>query len=359
MLKLIDAYILRKFFNLSVFIMFAGIAIFLAVDLIENLDKFIDREVGWDYIAKYYLYYIPYIMYLILPVTVLLTTLFSLGGMANANEIIALKASGVSMYRILLVLCIPAFFLSLFTLGFGETVVPYFNKQRMDIYRHQVKKIPKSSTTRRGRIYLLDGSDRLVHIGHFNGETRAAFNVSVQIAKDHTLLSRVDAKRMIYTKDHWILYDAVRRDFKGDSLTVEKIQVFDWRELSFIPEDLFKLQSKPEEMNYWELRDYVNKLINTGANAKRWRVDLQDKLATPFSAFIIVIFGIPIAVKKRRSGLMVGFGISLLVTFFYFGATNSGKILGYKGIFDPVTAAWAGHVIFGAAGIISVLTARK
>jgi len=359
MLRIIDRYILRRFFHLLVFIMMAGIAIFLTVDLIEHLDKFIDRDVDWGYIFKYYLYFIPYIVYLIIPVTMLLTTLFSLGGMASANEIIALKASGVSIYRILMVLAVTALFISSFTFGFGETIVPYFNKLRMDIYRHQVKKIPKSSASRRGRIYLLDGEKRLVHIGHFNGETMSAFNVNIQTVDNSDILTRTDAKRMVYKNDHWVVYDGVMREFDGDSMKFERIPVFDWRELEFKPDDLMKIQSKPEEMNYWELKEFVQKQMSTGANARRWRVDLNDKLAMPFAAFIIVIFGVPIAVVKRRAGLMLGFGISLLVCFLYFGTANSGKMLGYNGIIDPAIAAWGGHILFGIVGIAAVLTARK
>ena len=359
MLKIIDAYILNRFFRLLTFMLLAGIAIFLSVDLIEHLDQFIDREVSWGYIIKYYIYFIPYIIYLIIPVMMLLTTLFSLGSMSSANEIIALKASGVSIYRILLVVAIPALFISGLTFSFGESIVPYFNRQRMDIYRHQVKKIPKSSATRRGRIYLIDNENRLVHIGHFNGETMSAFNANILTVDKRDILSRVDTKRMVYKKDHWILYDAVVREFVGDSVKVSKIPAYEWRELGFKPEDLMKIQSKPEEMNYWQLKEFVQKQVSTGANALRWKVDLKDKIANPFAAFIIVIFGVPIAVTKRRSGLMVGFGISLLVCFLYFGVIQSGKVLGYKGLVDPVFAAWGGHVIFGIVGIISVLTARK
>jgi lipopolysaccharide export system permease protein len=290
----------------------------------------------------------------------LLTTLFSLGGLANNNEIIALKASGVSLYRILLVVAIPAFFISLLTLSGGQTVVPYFNKQRLDIERHQVNKIPVSSSTRRGRIYLIDGKDRFVFIGHFNGETNSAFNINIQTVVDNEIVSRVDAQKMVFQKNHWVVYDAVKRDFIApDSVKVETIPVFDWRELAFTPTELLTIQEKPEEMNYRQLKEFTDKLVTTGANALRWKMDLKDKIATPFAALIVVIFGVPIAVVKRRSGIMVGFGISLLVCFLYFGLIHSGKILGYKGLVEPIYAAWGGHAVFLLVGIAAVLRARK
>ena len=359
MTNIISFYILRRFFNLLFFIMLAGIAIFLCVDLVGHLDKFIDRQVGWGFIGKYYLYFVPYIIYLILPVTVLLTTLFSLGSMTTANEITALKASGFSVYRILYIVGVPALLLSLFTLTFGESVVPYFNKKRMDIYRTEVEKVPKTSTTRRGRIYLTEGSKRLININHFNAEKLSGFGINVQDVENNKLLYRMDAARMRYQKDHWIFSDVVIRDFRGDSLKVQKMGVYEWRELQFKPDDLMKFQAEPEEMNYNELKEFVNRLVETGASATRWRVDLENKLATPFAAFIIVIFGVPIAVTKRRSGLMVGFGISLLVAFLYFGIDKAIQVLGYKEIVPPFPAAWGSNILFMIVGIIAVIRVRK
>jgi lipopolysaccharide export system permease protein len=279
--------------------------------------------------------------------------------MTAANEVIALKSAGVSIYRILYVVALPALVMSFLTLGLGETLVPYFNKKRMAIYREKVEKIPKTSVTRRGRIYMVDGRDRIVHIGHYNAENLTGFNINIQTVKDNTLLSRLDASRMRYSKDHWVLFNAVKRDFAGDSVRMEKIYAYDWRELNFKPEDLLKIQSKPEEMNYWELREFIDKLISTGSDAIRWRVDLNNKLATPFAVLVIVIFGVPIAVVKRRSGLMVGFGISLLVCFLYFGVTKSIQILGYKSLLPPLLSAWSGNAIFLIVGLMAVVKVGK
>lgn len=359
MIRILDIYMMKKFVYILFFVIMAGIVIFLAVDLIENLDKFIRGEVAWKFIAYYYLYFLPYIVYLIFPVTVLLATLFSLGSMAASNEIIAMKASGFSVYRVLIVFAIPALILSFMSLAFGETLVPYFNKQRMDIYRTEVKKIPKTSTSRRGRIYMMDGEHRLVHIKHYNAETLQAYDVSIQVVDANVLYSRVDAKRMQYQKDHWVLSNVIKRDFYGDSVSVQRLGVYEWREMTLKPEDLVKIQAEPEEMNYWELEEFVSKLVSTGADAVRWRVDLKKKLAAPFATFIIVIFGVPIAVVKRRAGLMVGFAISLLVAFLYFGLDKAILVLGYKGLVSPVFSAWGGNALFLAVGIVSAIRVRK
>ena len=358
MTKIITRYILSRLFNIMIFVLLAGIAVFIAVDLIENLDEFIDSGVAWSYIFRYYLYFAPYVMYLILPVTLLLSTLFSLGSMSNRNEITAMKASGVSVYRMLMIVAIPAFLLSVTLLVFGETLVPYFNKKRMDIYREQVKKVPPSSASRRGRIYFVE-NNRIIHINHFNGETASAFDVDIMNIQGNEIVSRMDADQMIYRKNHWIIYNCVFRDFIGDSVDVRYESMCENREFKFTPADLLKIQAEPEEMNYWELKDFIQQLRETGADALRWRVELEEKLAPPFAAFIIVIFGVPIAVVKRRSGLMVGFGISLLVAFLYFGSTKSTLVLGYKGLIDPFLAAWSGHILFGILGIIAVLKVRK
>ncbi|MBL7191119.1 LPS export ABC transporter permease LptG [bacterium] len=359
MIKIIDRYILSNFIKLIFFIIIAGTSIFLIVDLIENLDKFIDRDVPYLYIIYYYIYYIPYIVYLIFPVCMLLTTLFTLGSMAQRNEITAMKAGGISVYRVLTVLMIPAILISVFMLFTGETVVPYANKLRLDINREYIKKVPKSSTTRRGRIYLMDEDRRLVYIGHFNGETNTAFKINIMELQGNKLVKRVDSERMVYNDGYWTLYNTKIRQFSADSVKFTEDNVMRWKELTFKPDDLLKIQSMPEEMNYWELKDFVDRLIFTGSDATQWRIELYYKIAAPFANFIIVIFGVPIAVTKRRSGLMVGFGISLLVCFLYFGLTNSIKILGFKGLLEPLYSAWGGNIAFFIIGIIMVISVKK
>ena len=112
-----------------------------------------------------------------------------------------------------------------------------------------------------------------------------------------------------------------------------------------------KVQIRPEEMNYIELRDYIRKQKSIGANIVKWKVDLLSKVSLPAATIIIVLFGAPIASIRRRSGTVLGFGLALFICFIYFGFIQIGKVLGHKAVLEPLVSAWAGNVFFGLLGL--------
>ncbi len=359
MMTILDRYLTRKFlFNLF-FSTIAFVVIFLVVDLIENVDKFIDRDTGLADVFLYYGYYVPYIISLTLPVSMLLACLFALGGMSQHNEIIAQKSAGISLYRIFTPLLILGLIISVFSGFFNEMIVPEANERRMDLYRYEIQNNPRNQGSKRNNIYLQDSKNRKVSIAFFNGMTNEALNVSLQYFKGAALARRVDAKKMKWMDQHWVLFDAVERVFRD---TTEEISTHtEWApgDFEFKPENLLELQKQPEEMSYAELKLFVDEMQKIGAVVRKWVVELQLKISYPFANFIIILFGAPIAAQKRRSGTAVGIGISLLVCFVYFLFIRTGQVLGHQGTLSPFFGAWMGNIIFGIAGVFTLLRTRK
>jgi lipopolysaccharide export system permease protein len=110
-------------------------------------------------------------------------------------------------------------------------------------------------------------------------------------------------------------------------------------------------------MSYSELKIFIAEMDRIGAEIRKWVVELYLKISYPFSNFIIILFGAPIAAQKRRSGTAVGIGISLMVCFIYFMIMRTGQVLGHQGTIVPWLAAWIGNIIFGLAGIFIMISA--
>jgi lipopolysaccharide export system permease protein len=359
MITLLDKYILKKFLINLLFSVGAFVVIFLVIDLIENVDKFIDRQASISIVSVYYLYYIPYIINLTLPVSMLLACLFTLGSMSQNNEIVAQKTAGISLYRIFTPLFILAFIMSIAAGFFNEFVVPWTNQERMDLYRYEISKNPRNQGGRRNNIYLQDTADRKISIAFFNGNSNEAKKVSLQYFKGRQLIKRIDAEKMIWQEQHWILYDVVERVFKDSSVNIQKYPELIQADLNFKPENLLEVQKKPEEMSFLELRTFITDMKNIGAEIRKWIVELYLKISYPFANFIIILFGAPIAAQKRRSGTAVGIGISLLVCFIYFLFIRMGQVMGHQGTLEPWLGAWLGNIMFGTAGIYLLIAARK
>ena len=100
-MKILHKYIARQFLSTTIFAIVAFTILFVAINLMEELDDFLDKKVSTDVIIEYYIAYIPEIIKLITPIAVLLSSLFTTGKLTNTNEITAMKASGMSMFQYL------------------------------------------------------------------------------------------------------------------------------------------------------------------------------------------------------------------------------------------------------------------
>ena len=358
MLKSLDRYILRRFFQYFFFALLASAVIFVTVDFTEFLDKFIDAKISAMLVLRYYYLYVPYIIYLTLPVSVLLATLFSIGGFVYRNEFTAMQSAGYSLWRVLALYLLIAIPLSGCALVFGETVVPAANHERKEMYRGRIRKGSMTSS-QQGRLYIQVGPSEYLKMETYNPQTRMGERANLQAYENGRLLRRVDADRIRYTDEGWMLYNAAVRTYEDMKIHAEKQDSLFRSDFGITPDDLARINIEPEEMNYTDLRNMVNRLQASGIRAGKWLVDLAFKISQPFAAVIIVLFGVPFAAFRRRGGLVLGFGLSLLVCFIYFGFTQVGKIMGYSGTITPFVAAWAGNLVFGLIGLYLVVRVPK
>jgi len=350
-MKILDKYILKKFLGTLIFALIAFSAIFIIIDIIGFLDKFIDHKVPLSIIVKYYLYYLPYIIILTLPVATLLASLFSVGQLARYNEITAMRTSGLSSYRILAPLFVTGIIISLVAIYAGERFVPYTNQKKKDVYQNYVDKRKKRTKRKTKNIQLQIDKNRWLVIGYFDVEKNTAYKVSIEEFEGNSLTERTDSPKMRWRQDKWILDKAFLRRFENGN---EKVSLYDslaMGDLHFKPEDIAKVQKKAEEMSFWELKNFIQEVKRTGGNPDRWLVELYLKIAFPFANLIIILFGAPLASKKTRSGTAVSFGVSLFICFLYFGFIKVGQSLGHNGTLHPLLAAWMGNLFFGAGAI--------
>ncbi len=360
-MTILDRYIIRRFLSVLFFTILAFIVIFVIIDLIENLDKFLSFDATFNQVFRYYVYYIPFIIILTLPVCMLLSSLFSLGTMAQYNEIIAIKASGVSLYRILLPVLGLAFIISIISGVAGETVVPAANRARLDIYRFEIKKEKRRIATARQELALQDGKDRQVYIQFYETAKKRAHRVTILWVKGERITKRLDARYMQWddNRKEWTLINITARTFTDSTETVNHYDTLRYTISQITPTDLLDLEIQPEEMTYAELNRFVDKMLAMGADARRWLVDLYMKISYPFANFIIVLFGAPLASKKRRSGPAIGFAVALLISFIYFLFLRTGQVLGHKGDLSPWFAAWIGNIVFGVGSIFMLFRVKN
>lgn len=351
-MQIIDRYVMRRFFYFLFISLAAAMTIFLVYDPIENLDKFLDRNVPTEEIIRYYLLYVPYIIYLVYPIAVLLATMFTIGGLTSTNELVAMTASGVPLWRHLLMLSFLGLLLSVTAFWWGETVVPETNRERLSIWREQVRNREDWRLTDQGQVYLQAGQGRILHLDLYRPTEQKGYGVDLYTLRGDRIVSRIAATQMTHdTSTGWVLHDVIERRFDGGGFEgISRLETLPIK-LGIQPGDMVELKVEPEEMSLEELRRFASRIERTGGKADRWHVDIQSKIANPFAGFIIILFGVPVSAVRRRSGIIFGITLSLAISFIYFGLTQVGKVLGYKEIITPFFAAWLGNLVFLVIGI--------
>lgn len=362
-MKIIDIYLVKQFLKTIFFGLIAISLLFVVIDLMENLDDFIDQNVANAMIVKYYIVFIPEILRLITPVAVLLSSLFTAGRMSNLNELTALKASGVSLYRFMAPFLITAFFISLFSVYFGGFVVPDANKEKVFIEQTYMKK----GIVRTGsNVFFQDTRSRIVSIQYFSTSDNIALKVSIEeFDKDDLtqMTSRIDAERMQYdtTSGVWIVKNGVQRIFKNNREIMNPFQEIKIDYLGFKPADVISKQQKPVEMTLSELRELASEQLRTGNDPTRVLIEYHSRFSFAFASFIVVLFGLPISgnSNKRKGGMAIQVLISILVTFIYLFLMKIAEAFGKNGVLDPVLTAWSVNIIFLLGAIVNTIRSRK
>ena len=216
-MRILDNYIIRNFLGTLLFALIAFSVIYIIIDVVGFMDKFIDRNVGLLIVIKYYIYYLPYIIILTLPVATLLASLFSVGQLSRYNELIAMQASGISLYRILHPLIVLGVIISLVAAYAGERFVPSTNQKKKEIYQAHVNKVKRRDKDVQTRdINLQIDKNRWLLIGFFDIDINTGFQVSVQTYYQNQLIKRIDAAKMIWKDENrWQLLNGNIRQFEN------------------------------------------------------------------------------------------------------------------------------------------------
>jgi lipopolysaccharide export system permease protein len=188
--------------------------------------------------------------------------------------------------------------------------------------------------------------------------------VSIQDFSDTdrtVLVGRVDAMSMVWdtTARAWVLKQGTRRWFRDGRERIEEFLTTPAGRLHFNPDDLRKKQEKPDEMDYYTMKYFIEGQQRAGQDVARWQVDFYSKVSFPFASLIVVLFGVPFSSIRRRGGVGVQLGISLLICFIYLIFMKVSQVFGYNGDINPLLTAWLANIFFFAAAVYVMLRVPK
>ncbi len=360
-MKILDRYIAIRYLSAFLFGTIAFIALFVLIDLIEHIDDFIDRKLTLVPIVAYYGYFLPEILKLIIPISGLLSALFVTGALSKQMELTAMKSGGISLYRMLVPFLAIALLITLLDFYLSGWLVPQTTREKQ---RFESVNLGKNFWVggSRSNVNVMDSPARLVSIGYYDDYIKTCYSLGVQQFEGKRLLWRVDAERMKFdtTAQKWLIESGYVRVMEGEKEHIARFEMLDTLEFSFTAKELGESTQALELMTLPEHRAFLKARERGGfESSDEAIVKYHTKLSFPFACLIVILIGVPLSAQKKRSGIALEAGISILVGFLYMGVQQVFGTLGYKGAVNPILAAWMPNMIFFAVGLYMLFKAQK
>jgi lipopolysaccharide export system permease protein len=334
------------------------VALYLVVDLIEKMPRFLRAGGAAADIMEYFLWKFPEMISRTATFSILMATLLTLGTFSRDSEIIALRSCGISLLRMALPMLILGLGASILLFINAELVLPHSYARTELIDRVKIKKKGERVTFKRNNIWFRSNS-MILQARLFDPKARTLSGVVVwRVDGAMNPLSRIDADTALYRDGVWTLNTAVEKHFlsSGYEVNVTKTMILD---LNLKVEDLQILDSDADNLSIRTLNEYAENLRRGGYQAYRYLTLMHTKIASPFAALIMVLLGIPFALRGRRSGgIAMGIGASIAIGFTYFVVNAVLLSYGRSGVITPIIAAWGANVLFTMSGIWLVMTVK-
>jgi LPS export ABC transporter permease LptF/LPS export ABC transporter permease LptG len=351
---ILDDMILRDFALYLVMIIATSLIIVLVFTYFELLTDIMRNRIPAIIQAQYLWDVSPSLIYLIAPLAVMLAVLITFGMMEKSSELTAMKASGVSIYRAALpvmVLC------ALFAVGlfiFDQLYIPRTNREQ-EILRNQIKGKPAQTYLQADRKWIFGQSNEIYYYQVFDPDTDRFGGISVFAFDPNTfqLTRRIHAERAHWERGlkKWVFESGWVRTLQGASIRdYRTFDVATFNELSEDPSYFKKEVKQSSEMNYEELRRYIDDLQQSGFDTVRLKVQLQKKIAFPLITLVMAVLAIPFAAAGRRGGALAGVAIAVGIAIAYWVTAGIFEAMGSANQLPALMAAWAPDFIFAFAG---------
>ncbi|PIE53066.1 hypothetical protein CSA37_02915 [Candidatus Fermentibacteria bacterium] len=352
-MKKLDIYLSLRFIKMIFTAVLSFTVIFVTVNAFDHFSRWVDRNVTVMTFLRYYYYGLPYIVVLVMPVAVLICSIFLVTSMARSNELTAMRASGVSIPRIFLPLMVVGFMISIFILGLGDFIMADANYMQSQVKRVEIDgRDPVDYLLRNDFAHrTLDGA--IVEIGLFDGQYENISRAIIEWFDDSLRVTRrVDALRLSYRDSVWTGIEVEERLFStSGEMSYLFHDTLPLPEIADTPEDFGSRRKSSSEMNLFELSEHIDRVIVAGGDPTGDIVEFWLTLFFPFSSLIMVLVGAPLATNNPRSGRSVSIGLAILLGFIFFSLARFGQTLGHKGALPPILAAALPEAVFIILGI--------
>lgn len=359
-MSILHRYILR----LLVKNFFVGLGaftfLFLLFDFFDRIDNVMGEDASLALTATYFLYKIPMMANLMLPVGLMLSTLFTYGILSKNSEITAMRASGAAVQWLARPLIAFGLVVSVFSLILGEFVVPITERRQRELYNIDIKKRDQRGEFTQTDFWWRDG-DRFYSANIFDSRTRSLLKFSeIDIGSNWKVIRRVDADqvRWIDPVIGWTMQNVTTHRFDGTQTPPSYAPSLPLP-ISNQPSDFYEFRNEPETMSFFELRRFITQQAVNGVATGQYKADLYSKLASPFVIVITSLIVLPFALRPARTGSMAASSLAaIFIAFSYYAVDSFSVAMGRAEILPPLMAAWGANILMAGVALVLNLGAE-
>lgn len=356
-MKIIYRYLSKELLTPFTFGVAAFTGIFIGTDLLFELTEYYtDWGVGLLTLVQLFFLSLPSIIVITFPMATLLATIMGFSRLSGDSEVTALRAGGISIYKLVIPALIMGLLISLVTIGINELVVPRANLLYDRIvwqFKHG-EKIPSTQYN----LYLTpvdpetDRPDYILYTHRFDGDTGEMTDVMLQDFEKGEPTTLIKADRARWLDDGWHFFDGVIYHLQaGERIPGLRFDEYEARSVFHSPEQVSQMDKEIEEMGMKELLEYIRMLEEQGQQTSEEWIEWHHRLSIPFASFIFALLAAPLGIKPRRSGgSATGMGLSIIVIFIYYILMTVGDALGSQGGLAPWLGAWLQNLVFLVVG---------
>jgi LPS export ABC transporter permease LptG/LPS export ABC transporter permease LptF len=357
--RILDEYVVLEFLKTFFLVLAAFVVLMLVFTFFDLVGDILRNHIPLATVGNYLINLTPSMLYQIAPLAVLIAVLVTFGVLNRNSELVAMKATGISIYRLVVPIVSIAAILSVALFLFDEYYLPQANL-RQEALRNIIKGRPAQTVLHPEQKWIFGEPHpgepaRIFYYQFFDPDRNEFANLSVFEFDPSTfaLSRRIVAARVYWdsTNHSWRFQNGWKRDMEAGAVT--EYREFKQTSFSEIHEDpgyFTKKEEQAQEMNFGELQRYIGDLRQSGFDTMRLRVALWHKLAWPLVAVVMAILAVPFALSMGRRGSLTGIAVAIFVALTYFVVDGTFSAMGNVNYLPAAIAAWSPDFLFGITG---------
>jgi lipopolysaccharide export system permease protein len=353
-MKTLQRHYLRDFLILLSIITFGLSVIFSLLELTGKIDDFASGRRAYT-LFLYALYNVPRLLLYLLPMSVLICSLFIFSQAARRKEITAIKAAGGRLRRLFTPFVITGLIITLSAFLLGEIVAPGFSRKAEELKNSSAGK-DNRIIFNEGGLWLKSRQGYPVKIDLYIIDKKTASGIIIFVTENNFLREKILAEKAIWIGQAWVLQNVTRYDFVSGEIA--KLASMDYPDLES-PDFFAKEMKSTEEMGVFELYRYLGRLKKAGFRNTKLMVDINSKISFPVINLFMMLLGIALAVRAGFGGGLFSAGLGLLTSLAYWFSYTLSLSMGYAGIIPPLISAWIVPLLFGTFAVALFLNIQE